>query len=293
MNIFGFFRILVELFVNFVFRMSAAADKKAAVVDDLAEYFEEYGYGDQSEQDALFNEATIAVRKKAGTLDKKVLLYFYGRFKFANEGPNTTPRPTGFLNFEAKAKWQAWRDLPSSMTKEQAINEYIAKLDEVLPNWRSKTAESSNADKGGTFGIKISMMSDQSQALNESDKNCFDFIRENSLDKLKSFLAKNKPAYNVNSTDENGVNMLMNACDLGHLDIAKFLVQSGIDLNAQDPDGQTCLHYAVTCEHPDIVEYLVSLKNLRLDVPDNDGLTPLDLADNKEIKQALQKSLPK
>ena len=37
--------------------------------------------------------------------------------------------------------------------------------------------------------------------------------------------------------------MLHWACDRGHLDVVKFLVSRGADVNIQDPDLQTPLHY--------------------------------------------------
>lgn len=37
--------------------------------------------------------------------------------------------------------------------------------------------------------------------------------------------------------------MLHWACDRGHLDVVKFLVNRGADINIQDPDLQTPLHY--------------------------------------------------
>ena len=40
-----------------------------------------------------------------------------------------------------------------------------------------------------------------------------------------------------------GLAMLHWACDRGHLDVVKFLVNRGADVNIQDPDLQTPLHY--------------------------------------------------
>ena len=37
--------------------------------------------------------------------------------------------------------------------------------------------------------------------------------------------------------------MLHWACDRGHLDVVKFLINGGADVNVQDPDLQTPLHY--------------------------------------------------
>ena len=175
------------------------------------------------------------------------------------------------------------------MTKEKAKEEYVNKLNEVVPNWREKKGASSTADKSGTFGIKLSLMADTNEQIDEKDKDPFDFIREGSLQKLKAYLDKNKK-YSVNTRDENGLTMLMCACDVGHLDLVKHLSHlKGVDVNVQDNDGQTALHYAVSCEYKDIVEYLVGLKGIKLDIADNDGSTPLAIAETDEIRSLLLK----
>ncbi len=40
-----------------------------------------------------------------------------------------------------------------------------------------------------------------------------------------------------------GLAMLHWACDRGHLDVVKFLISRGADVNVQDSDLQTPLHY--------------------------------------------------
>ena len=40
-----------------------------------------------------------------------------------------------------------------------------------------------------------------------------------------------------------GLAMLHWACDRGHLDVVKFLINRGADVNVQDSDLQTPLHY--------------------------------------------------
>ena len=83
----------------------AQEKQQTSLIDDLAEYFAEYGTGEEGEQtelDVAFSEATLYVRKKAGEIDKTTLLYLYARFKYVQEGPCNTPRPSGFFNFEGK-----------------------------------------------------------------------------------------------------------------------------------------------------------------------------------------------
>ncbi|RWS31195.1 acyl-CoA-binding domain-containing protein 5A-like protein [Leptotrombidium deliense] len=51
-------------------------------------------------------------------------LKFYGFYKQATEGPNTTSKPA-FYDIVAKAKWDAWKKL-DSMSKEQAMKGYLS-----------------------------------------------------------------------------------------------------------------------------------------------------------------------
>jgi ankyrin repeat protein len=43
------------------------------------------------------------------------------------------------------------------------------------------------------------------------------------------------------------------------LDAVRMLVKAGVDLNCQDEDGYTALHYAAELGHKDIVSLLLNL----------------------------------
>ena len=57
------------------------------------------------------------------------LLILYGLFKQATIGDCNTDRP-GLLDPKGKAKWDAWNAL-KGMTKEQAMEEYIMKVEQL------------------------------------------------------------------------------------------------------------------------------------------------------------------
>ena len=135
----------------------------------------------------------------------------------------------------------------------------------------------------------MSAMTSDEQFLAETEKTCFDYVKEESLDKLKNFLKKldNRTEMykeSLNQRDDEKMTFLMWACDRGSYEIVKFLVDSGADINLQDVDGQSCLHYAVSCEHVDIIKFLLQNKNMNRDLEDSDGVVALDSTDNKEIK---------
>lgn len=233
----------------------------------------------RSPLDRLFDHATSAVRSRTSEMGKHDLLYLYGRFKYANEGACNAPKP-GMFNFEAKSKWESWKALGSTVSREQCKQEYIDRLDQCLPNWRvGFSLESSGSGDKGTFGIRMSTMSVEKR--DEQARTCFDFCKEGNLVKLRECVIQ------VNDTDGDGMTMLMWACDRGHLDVVKYLVEHGADVNKRDSDGQTCLHYAVSCEHVEVVKYLASLSAIDSKIADAEGLTPRDLTQNKEIIDAL------
>ena len=65
--------------------------------------------------------------------------------------------------------------------------------------------------------------------------------------------------HNVNAGDDEGSTALMWAAEYNHLDMVVSLMNHpGIDLNVQDSDNWTALHYAVNDNSPAIVAQLVS-----------------------------------
>jgi ankyrin repeat protein len=68
------------------------------------------------------------------------------------------------------------------------------------------------------------------------------------------------------------------ACTHGHTDVAKFLIEKGLDVNMRDNKQQTALHKA--CEYKqniDTARFLIN-KDVNINVKDNDGFTALHLA---------------
>ena len=116
----------------------------------------------------------------------------------------------------------------------------------------------------------------------------FDLCKDGFIDELKSYFRKvDKNTYermlNQRDDETNKMTLLMWACDLGHLEIVKFLVEAGANVNAQDAEGQTCLHYAVSCENLDVCKYLCQVKALNRSLRDNENARPFDLTKKKEF----------
>jgi ankyrin repeat protein len=73
------------------------------------------------------------------------------------------------------------------------------------------------------------------------------------LESIQKFSAKD-----INQQDQEGLTPLHWAVDRGHLDLVKYLISAGAAVNACDHDGQTPLCYAVLCEHTEIEKVLKS-----------------------------------
>ena len=59
-----------------------------------------------------------------------------------------------------------------------------------------------------------------------------------------------------------------------NLDSLKYLINSGIDLNAQDMYGNTALHYAAAKKDPEAIKILLEAGS-EVDIENRDGITPL------------------
>ena len=69
---------------------------------------------------------------------------------------------------------------------------------------------------------------------------------------------------------------LMHACfHGGRLDNIKMLIQNGADIQAQDCDGSTVLHYASRYSNQEVVEFLLKLNEISVNATDNNNQTPL------------------
>ena len=103
--------------------------------------------------------------------------------------------------------------------------------------------------------------------------------KENALDVAEMMESEKKllevvVAVKGTNIDIKGIPLLMWAIIKGHIDIVKYLVEQGADLNAQDEDGWTVLMWAAQRGHIDIVRYLVE-QGAEVNLQYKDGYTAL------------------
>ena len=58
---------------------------------------------------------------------------------------------------------------------------------------------------------------------------------------------------------------------------------SYVDINSQDNEGLTCLHYAVCAENINIIKELLKQKTINVNLVDLEGFKPSEMTNNEEI----------
>ncbi|XP_048458096.1 acyl-CoA-binding domain-containing protein 6 isoform X3 [Rhincodon typus] len=200
----------------------------------------------------------------------------------AKFGKCNIPKP-GFFDFEGKQKWEAWKAV-GDMTAQQAMQEYIAAVNKLDPEWNPQDSVK-ESDQKLRFGGPVVSSLYQEEMIRDEDKTIFDHCRENNIDHiLKALVSKN---VDVNLKDEEGRALLHWACDRGHKDLVGMLLQQKAEINSQDSEGQTALHYASACEFADIVELLLN-SGADPTIQDGEGCLPEEVTDSKDISQMLR-----
>lgn len=225
------------------------------------------------ELEAVFTKAAAHLQTLAANLGQDKLLFFYARYKQANEGSCNTPKP-GFFDFKGKQKWEAWKSL-GNMQKDDAMREYVSAIADVDPDWELKI------DLGGgprTSWARVSSLQPEKDNIKEEDKTSFDWVKENNVHKIENLSPKS-----IEDTDENGMSLLHWAADRGHTEIVRCLLEKKINVNMQDDEGQTALHYAASCGHLDIIRVLLD-HGADPSIQDSDGLRPEDCVDDEAVK---------
>ena len=76
----------------------------------------------------------------------------------------------------------------------------------------------------------------------------------------------------------------------GHLEVVKYLLENGADINAKDSNwGYTVLIYAAEYVNLETVQFLIE-NGADFNIKNNEGKTALDLAKTEEIKEVLRKA---
>ncbi|XP_063612489.1 acyl-CoA-binding domain-containing protein 6-like [Penaeus indicus] len=244
-------------------------------MDDL----EEYTGPPEGELESSFLKAANLLQSHAGSLDTEKLLYFYARYKQATEGTCNIPKP-GFFDFKGKQKWEAWKSM-GDMTKDEAMRQYVAAISDVDPDWELKVG---TGEGPRTSWVRVSSLAgnEKEDDIPEKDKNCFDWVKENNVSKVKDLETRV-----LQEKDENGMTLLHWAADRGYSEMAEYLLERKINVNERDADGQTALHYAAACGHADMIRVLLD-HGADVSIQDSDGLQAEECAEDNAVKDLLK-----
>ena len=114
---------------------------------------------------------------------------------------------------------------------------------------------------------------------------------ENNVEIVR-FLLKN--GADINKEDKNGFTPLYLACYENNVEIVRLLLEKDADINKEDKDGNTPLHVACYENNVEIVRLLLE-KDADINKEDKDGITPLHVAikyKNNEIIEEIDKKMP-
>lgn len=76
---------------------------------------------------------------------------------------------------------------------------------------------------------------------------------------------------------------IRNACTSNDAAAIRRMIADGIDVNAQGLMAETALHWAVKFSSIDVIKELLAA-GADLSIPDNDGKTPLNLAEESQYR---------
>ncbi|KAG7820249.1 hypothetical protein KL928_001686 [Ogataea angusta] len=92
---------------------------------------------------------------------------------------------------------------------------------------------------------------------------------DNKIDKVREYIESG--SYTANSKDPNGYTPMHAAASYGNLDLLRYLVSQGGDINIQDSDGDTPLHHVETLK---AARFLIEELKADIKIKNKDGLTP-------------------
>ena len=103
---------------------------------------------------------------------------------------------------------------------------------------------------------------------------------------LESYSARNKNI--ANASDNTGTTPLMWAAMNNQISVMNLLLKFDADIDAQDDDGWTALHFATSSESYKAAELLINNK-ANADIKNLDDKKPIDIASDSDIRALLNK----
>uniref|UniRef100_A0A2K5ZX65 Protein phosphatase 1 regulatory subunit n=1 Tax=Mandrillus leucophaeus TaxID=9568 RepID=A0A2K5ZX65_MANLE len=100
-------------------------------------------------------------------------------------------------------------------------------------------------------------------------------------------IAHCSPGWTLNSSSSDPPASASQACIDDNVDMVKFLVENGANINQPDNEGWIPLHAAASCGYLDIAEFLIG-QGAHVGAVNSEGDTPLDIAEEEAMEELLQ-----
>ena len=110
--------------------------------------------------------------------------------------------------------------------------------------------------------------------MNNNTQDIFSFFRNNNEQEVKDFIFNYDKNTIINLKNDNGHSLLFYASSKGYLDIVKYLINNGADVNSMGGRGIFSLYTASSKGHLDIVKYLID-NGADVNLTTNIGLSSL------------------
>lgn len=286
--------VLLPLILHRIFYHKRARLDSSAGSCSLEDYMLKHGMG---ELDAKFQVAVDFIASSGGNrLSNEQRLTLYAFYKQAHFGKCTIEKPSA-ADFVGSAKWESWKAL-GDMDQEAAKQQYLQEVQDLFDDFDVRAApagakgsaaappQAKNEELmlGGTMVGAVSMPKvDMTTEEWKVTEDVFHFASTGEVAKLVAALSNGT---DIDAQDDEGRTMLHWAVDREQAGVVEELLKRAASPNVQDADGMTALHYAASCDHEEMARLLVD-HGAFTDVEDGDGDTPLTVASSDAMQSIL------
>ncbi|KAL3667091.1 hypothetical protein V7S43_008033 [Phytophthora oleae] len=289
--------VVVPLLLHRIFFYKKVSHESSAGSSSLDDYITKHG---MSELDAKFQVAVDFIAARGNnklTNEQKLTLYAF--YKQAHFGKCSVEKPSA-VDMVGSAKWEGWKAL-GEMNQDLAKQQYVEWVQDLFEEfdvrgpkrWRSSSTSSSSSkttSEPASLDTSLSMAGavsmpkvDTSTEEWKVKDDVFHYASTGDLEKLVTALDQGE---DINAQDPEGRTMLHWAVDRDQTTIVEELLRRKASPNIQDADGMTPLHYAASCEHEEMAQLLVTHGAL-VDIEDLDGDTPIMTASSQALQSIM------
>ncbi|SCM21974.1 acyl-CoA-binding protein, putative [Plasmodium chabaudi chabaudi] len=218
------------------------------------------------ELEEKFTQASNAVKTIQGKLQFEQWIYLYGLYKQITSGDikNDSKSSSLFNDEMIKAEQlNAWRNC-QGVSKKTCKYLYVKYFNELFPNG----VETSNSNLQVDLKKSISKMKpladrffgSNNSITKDSEESLSDILCNYIVSQNMSLIKKTIKAHPdlINAKNRDGLTPLHYACDRGFLEIVKFLIKAGANINEEDSFGDSVLHIAAYSGKMEIIKFLIN-----------------------------------